>query len=146
MARKHTCRNCESSSKINTPSSNWRNIFHLKGRILLECKCGHGIYLGLFRDEYASTDEIIHLKYINSSLGIKEDNHKKILSDTPSKSWDFKVGQRVIDQSGSIGIIEDIYQEEEKLMLRVLFDIGYGDALLCADPEIEKIKKIETLE
>ena len=68
------------------------------------------------------------------------------MSDTPSEDWNFKVGEKVIDHSGSIGIVKKIYKKEERLMLRVLFDIGYGDVLYCVDPESEKLKKIETTE
>jgi hypothetical protein len=118
---------------------------------MFACNCGHGLYVGLFTTSHATPTEVEDQKLQMRKAGIDPDRKlptggdiRKVMREAPPGDTAFEVGNRIIDPMGSRGTVKEVLKEGDKMMLKVLFDEGYGDIVVGVDPVIGKIRKIQS--
>ncbi len=154
--KKFRCKHCGATSALDDAGSNWNSLGRRNGRSMFACDCGHGLYigfLGLFSSlgtTHASPEEVEDQKYQMRKAGLNPDEKlptagdiKKAWQEAPPGDTHFEIGDRIIDPMSEQGTVKDIVEEDGKVLLRVLFDKGWGDMVISVDPAVGKIRRIQ---
>jgi hypothetical protein len=148
MTRRLQCKHCGKTSAPQDAVSNWRTLGQRNGKPMFACDCGHGLYVGMFGSSQASVSEVEHQKQQMRSAGLHPDEKiptpgdiEKAMREAPPGDLEFAVGDRIVNPMGATGTVKEIVQEGDKMLLRVLFDKGYGN-VASVYPVEGKIRKI----
>lgn len=155
--KKFRCKHCGATSALDDAGSNWNILGRRNGRQMFGCDCGHGLYVGFFAllfgslgTTHVSPEEVEDQKYQMRKAGLNPDEKlptagdiKKAWEEAPPGDTHFEVGDRIIDTRGLRGTVKDIVEDDGKILLRVLFDKGYGNIVIGVDPVIGKIRRIQ---
>lgn len=150
MAKKLRCKNCGTTSSLDDAGTNWRPLGRRNGKTLVACDCGHGIYVGIFRNSHAPPADVDDQREQMRRAGIDADTKirtpgdiQKALREAPPGDTDFAVGDRIVDPVSGTAEVKEVYEEDGVLWLRVLYDKGHGSMTCSIDPVQRKIKKLQ---
>ena len=66
----------------------------------------------------------------------------KAMREAPPGETDFSTGDRITNPLGRDGTVKEVLEEDGKVILKVLYDEGYGDMVIEVDPVVGKVRKI----